>query len=138
MLSRYIIDLFLYGIGAMMLNRYEELTRNIFQSPDDYRVHFDGVRYVVFVNTLYTCNLSTQAIVDQFLSDRLNIKEIPAKVYEDICRCPKSILLWHHATTDGLIWARCKKCGRPLRHDVMLELNRGLIADFDLEAFLGL
>jgi hypothetical protein len=25
----------------------------------------------------------------------------------------------------------------PMRHDVMLELNRPLIEDFDLEAFLG-
>jgi hypothetical protein len=125
-----------------MLNRIEELQRNIFSSPDDYRVHFDGVRYVVFVNTLYTCNLSTQEMVDRFLDDRLNIREIPAKVYEDICRCSKSILFWHHAKTktgtDEITWARCKKCGRPLRHDIMLELNRGLIEDFDLEAFLGL
>lgn len=115
-----------------------ELMRNIFTCSKDYRVHFDGVRYVVFVNTLYTCNFPTQEKVDQFLHDRLFPREVPARIYEDICRCPKSILLWHYCWTDDLIFERCKKCCMPLRHDVMLELNRGLIEDFDLEAFLGI
>lgn len=115
-----------------------ELMRNIFTAPEDYRVHFDGDRYVVFVATLYTCNLSSEEIVRQFLEDRLYPTETPARVYEDICRCPKSILLWHYCKTDDLIFERCKKCRSPLRHDVMLELNRGLIEDFDLEAFLGI
>lgn len=113
-----------------------ELMRNVFTSPDDYRVHFDGARYVVFVNTLYTCNLLTQANVDTFLNDRLRPTETPARVYEDICRCPKGILFWKYAKTGDLIWEVCKKCRKPLRHDVMLELNRGLIADFDLDEFL--
>jgi hypothetical protein len=115
-----------------------ELMRNVFTSPEDYRVHFDGARYVVFVDTLYTCNFHAQTQVDVFLNDRLNPTNTPARVYEDICRCPKSMLLWKYAKTDDLIWQQCKKCRRPLRHDVMLELNRGLIEDFDLEAFLGL
>lgn len=119
-------------------DRMEELTRNVFTSNTDYRIHFDGVRYVVFVNTLYTCNFESRDDVQRFLDDRLKPQETSAKVYEDICRCEKALLKWRHAKTDDLIWAQCKQCGRPLRHDVMLELNRGLIADFDLEAFLGL
>jgi hypothetical protein len=118
------------------------LMSNIFTKPEDYRVHFDGARYVVFVNTLYHCNLATQERVDTFLNDRLQPVAIPARVYEDICRCPKDIILWKYAVTntgtDDLIWEVCKKCRNPLRHNVMLEINRGLIEDFDLEAFLGL
>jgi hypothetical protein len=119
------------------------LMSNIFTKPEDYRVHFDGARYVVFVNTLYHCNLASKERVDTFLKDRLQPVEIPARVYEDICRCPKDIILWRYAVTklaetDDLIWEVCKKCKMPLRHNVMLEINRGLIEDFDLEAFLGL
>jgi hypothetical protein len=114
------------------------LMSNIFTKEEDYRVHFDGARYVVFVNTLYHCNLASKERVDEFLNDRLRPVEIPARVYEDICRCPKDIKLWRYAVTDDLIWEVCKKCRNPLRHNVMLEINRGLIEDFDLEAFLGL
>lgn len=115
-----------------------DLMRNIFTAPEDYRVHFDGDRYVVFVATLYTCNFATSDQVDRYLMDRWFPEDTPARIYEDICRCPKSITLWKYAKTDDLIWEVCKKCRRPLRHDVMLELNRGLIEDFDLEAFLGI
>lgn len=113
-----------------------DLMRNIFTNSGDYRVFFDGVRYVVFVDTLYTCNFNSRDDAQLFLDDRLRPVDTPARVYEDICRCPKSILLWHYCKTGDLIFERCKKCRNPLRHDVMLELNRDLIQDFDLEAFL--
>lgn len=114
---------------------------NIFTQPEQYRIHFDGVRYIVFDPIKVVGNYDNKEAAEKIIYRRTHPVEIPSKVYEDICRCGALKDLWdYHFTAENpdFIFELCHRCNKPLRHNVMLELNRKQIEDFDLEAFLGL
>lgn len=114
------------------------LTSNIFGKPEDYRIHFDGVRYIVFNPISVEGNFPTEYKANSWVARRCTERITAARIYEDMCRCGCLKKDWDYYTTDGLKFERCNLCNNPLRHSVMLEINRDLLADFDLEAFLGL
>lgn len=86
--------------------------------------------------------LNSEDECKSFIQARCNPREVQPKIYSDICRCgvydengkPK---VWDYIRCGELIFERCPNCHLPMRHDVMLELNRPLVEDFDLDAFLN-
>lgn len=58
------------------------------------------------------------------------------RVYSDICRCGRCGPAWDYISTAGIVFERCARCKMPMRHDVMLALNKPFTDDFDLDAFL--
>lgn len=113
------------------------LVSNIFGKPEDYRIHFDGIYYLVFDPISYSI-FPTEKRAKDWIVRRTTERLVPARIYSDICRCGSLKHNWDYYTTNGLKFERCNLCNNPLRHSVMLEINRDLLADFDLEAFLGL
>lgn len=80
---------------------------------------------------------------EAFIDSRVNPVEVLPRIYSDICRCGVyddngTAKVWLYHKVGELVFEVCPFCGMPMRHDVMTELNRPLIEDFDLEAFLGL
>lgn len=115
-----------------------DITSNIFTDPAQYRIHYDGIGYLIF-NPIYCMGKwpSEKAATD-FIYRRTHPVEIPARVYADICRCGAMKKDWDYYITNGLVFERCNLCNQPLRHNVMVEINRDLIKNFDLDEFLGL
>ena len=82
--------------------------------------------------------LSSEEECIKFIDARCNPIETPPRVYPDICRCGISVIKWEYHRTGELIFERCNQCKLPMRHDVMVYLNKPLIEDFSLEDFLGI
>jgi hypothetical protein len=135
----------------------DRLMNNIYTNESDYRAAPDlgfhpkdyGKLYRggerVFPVTWYVYNpnrrvasFGSEEEAKEFIRKRCNPVEIPSKVYSDICRCGISVLEWEYFKVGELVFERCAKCKNPMRHDVMVELNKELIKDFSLEDFLGL
>lgn len=75
-----------------------------------------------------------------FIDSRVNPPVVKPRIYSDICRCgmhqegePK---VWKYLQCEELIFEVCPWCHLPMRHDVLVELNRSQIQDFDLDAFI--
>lgn len=111
---------------------------NIFGKPEDYRIHYDGVRYIVFNPISVEGNFETEYRANSWIARRCTIRIVPARIYSDICRCGCLKFNWDYYTTDGLKFERCNICNNPIRHNVMLAINRDLLKDFDMDEFLGL
>lgn len=131
----------------------KRLMSNIFTSPDEYRIAPDKsfnmrdiktkkrewpVQWWVYNPQRRLCHFDSKEKAEGFVAARTNPVEIPARAYEDICRCGISVVQWQYCKVGDIVFERCTNCKQPMRHDVMVELNRPLIEDFDLEAFLGL
>jgi hypothetical protein len=74
----------------------------------------------------------------EFVAKRCHPQVESARVYPDICRCGRCGPAWDYVrvATTSLIFERCARCKMPMRHDVMLALNKPFTEDFDLDAFL--
>lgn len=135
----------------------DKLMSNIFTNESDYRIAPDksfsmrdyhkvnqnGVRVYPVTWYVYSpinrvAGFPTEELAKKFVERRVNPVEIPAVVYSDICRCGIGVINWQYVKVGDLVFERCLNCRNPMRHNVMTELNRPLIEDFDLEAFLGL
>jgi hypothetical protein len=125
----------LYEKEAESMNRLI----NIFSDREDYRIHFDGARYIVFDPIKVVGNFQTKEAAESIIERRSNPREIPDVVYSDICRCGALKENWDYyytASNPEYIFERCNLCKKPLRHNAMVELNRKQIEDFDLDAFI--
>lgn len=134
-----------------------DLMSNIYLAPTDYRYWGDvsvspndykngsipsgNVKswdvYLVPVN-IRIAGFQSEAEAQAFIVQRCNpITERP-KVYSDICRCGRCGPAWDYIRTGDLVFERCKNCKMPMRHDVMLAINKPLTKDFDLDDFLSM
>lgn len=112
---------------------------NVFTKPEDYRIHFDGVRYIVFDPKKVVGNYETKEAAEKIIYRRTHPVEIPQRVYDDMCRDGALKDDWDYYYTKEnpeFIFERCNKCNKPIRHNAMVELNRTQIEDFDLDAFI--
>jgi len=127
---------------------------NIYTDPTDYRVWQDIGRNMRDVKSgkpaslifnVYNVRLNLRLAgfhslgdAEAFIQARCNPVEIPSRVYSDICRCGGGGPAWTYAKVKDLIFEQCPKCSNPMRHDVMIELNRPLMENFSLDDFLNL
>ncbi|ASZ72603.1 hypothetical protein NELLIE_31 [Arthrobacter phage Nellie] len=127
---------------------------NIYTNPEDYRiwqdvsVHMKDIKdgkptsgkfnvYNVRLN-LRLAGFHTQLEAETFIQNRCSPVSVPDRVYPDICRCGGGGPAWNYAKVKDLIFEQCPKCSNPMRHDVMVELNRPFLENFSLDDFLNL
>lgn len=72
----------------------------------------------------------------KYVRGRCSVEETPTRYYHDFCRCGCPVEGWEYVKSEGLVFERCKKCGNPLRHNIMLRFQAKIASDFDLDAFL--
>lgn len=127
---------------------------NIYTDPDDYRIWQDvsvhmkdmkNGRLPVGNFNVYNVRLNlrlaafpSQEDAESFIDGRCSPSDIPKRVFPDICRCGGGGPAWIYAKIGDLIFEQCPKCSNPMRHDVMIELNRPFLASFSLDDFLNL
>jgi hypothetical protein len=75
---------------------------------------------------------------EAFIVRRCSPVEERPRIYSDICRCGKCGPAWDYILCADLVFERCTNCKMPMRHDVMLALNKPLMQDFDLDDFLNM
>ncbi|USL89114.1 hypothetical protein SEA_CASSEROLE_32 [Arthrobacter phage Casserole] len=134
---------------------------NIYTAPSDYRVWPDAsvnprdfkngtsnnnnVRHWVYniPLNLRLASFGTSEEAEQFIQRRSQPERIVPVCYVDICRCGGGGPAWDYCSVTlkderVLIFERCPRCKNPMRHDVMVELNRPFLENFSLDDFLNL
>jgi len=125
---------------------------NIYTAPNDYRIAPDvsydpktkGARiephywvYNIPLN-LRLAGFPTLDAAETFVYKRCAPERIASKCYTDICRCGGGGPAWDYVVVEELIFERCPRCKNPMRHDVMIKLNRPFLESFSLDDFLNL
>lgn len=134
-----------------------DIRPNVFMFEDEYRIYEQKWQYMGDKNGGYSRHpqgrtyswdlylvqgrkigsFPTLEALEEFLNKRLNPPVVPEKIYTDICRCGCRSVENFYAITNGIVWEYHSLCGNPLRHADMVDLNRPLIKDVDLDDFLN-
>jgi hypothetical protein len=116
--------------------------KTIFIDKEDYRYERHGSKHYVYVRypsgERLAGSFSSRDSADGFIRERCEPKEFSAPVFDDICRCGSSIRNWDYVTTDGITYELCRDCKNPLRANIVTDLNKKYLGDFDLDDFLNL
>lgn len=134
-----------------------DLMSNIYMAPTDYRYWGDisinshdyksGREYSGKVKSwnvyliplnIRIAGFQTEEEAKEFVQRRCNPTSERPRVYSDICRCGKCGPAWDYIQHSDLVFERCRNCKMPMRHDVMLAINKPLTKDFDLDDFLSM
>lgn len=105
----------------------------IYCDAEDYEI-VPGVSYAqVFRRKEVIANFPSVGEAEAYIHRRTNPKELPVRLYRDMCRCGWAKEGWDYASTEGVIYEMCNKCKKPLRMNIVDHMREESLKDFDLE-----
>lgn len=109
----------------------------IYCDTEDYEIVPGLSAVTVLQKGMVIANFDTQEKAEDYVHRRTNPKEVPVKMYTDMCRCGWVREGWEYVSTEGIVFERCNKCLMPLRKNVADLIKTKSLEDFDLEDIFG-